>query len=95
MALKRAIFNKSCQSILLTGRGCIAVKIGGINVAAHQLLRKDHIADTDSRCQGLAEGVHIDHAFVGVHAPKCGNRPGTIAEFAVIIILYDIAFFFF
>ena len=35
--------------------------------------------------EGLYDLVFMDHAFVGVHAPKCGNRPGTIAEFAVVI----------
>ena len=60
MPLEGAVFDKPRQGILLAAGCRIRVEIGTRDIVLHQLPWKHHIADTDSRSQALAEGVHVD-----------------------------------
>ncbi len=54
-----------------------------------QRFRHHHEADAEAREHGLAEGAHIQHAVVGIHALQRCQRPAAVTEFAVVIVFDD------
>ena len=54
-----------------------------------------HIADTEGRCQRFGEGVDIDNLLGAIDALQRRYRPAVETEFAVVIILDDVAAAFF
>ncbi len=60
-------------------------------VHVQQGLRQDEVGGTDGGGQGAAEGAGVHHPAAVVHALHGGDGPGGIAEFAVVVVLDEIA----
>ena len=54
-----------------------------------EVARHDHEAEPQRREERLAEAAEVDDAAVGVEAVQARDRPGAVAELAVVVVLDD------
>ena len=76
---------------MLKARYGAAIKAHGFLVARQQAARQDHVADTQRGHQAFGEGVDINDAVLRVLRVERQDEASVIAEFAVIIVLNDVA----
>jgi hypothetical protein len=50
---------------------------------------RDEEADVQGRGQALAEGTDVDHPAVAVEALQGFERPGGVAELAVVVVFHN------
>ena len=91
MPLEEASLDERSECVLLEHRDRAGVKRQLPVEPLGQFGRQNHVADTDSRSQGFRERIHVDDAPGGIDALKRRQWAALYAEFAVIVVLDDIA----
>lgn len=91
VTLKIAVGNEACQCVLLKARHGAAIKAHGLLIARQQATRQYHVADAQRGHKAFREGVDINDTVLRVLRVERQDEAAVIAEFAVIIVLYDIA----
>ena len=86
---KVAVIEEFGKGQLLEAGDGAAVKPQLFPILRHETLGQDHIADTQSRCDGAGEGVQVDDAAHGIHAVHGGHHAAGKAEFRVVVVLDD------
>ena len=82
-------FQKLCQYILFKQRYRTGIKPKLFLKSIHKLFRKHHISDTYWGCNGLWEGIHIDHVHTLCQRKKRILRLAGHRQLRIIIILHD------
>ena len=88
---KVALFYKRGEGVLFKIRDGAGVEAESLVILFHKCLGEHHIAYTDCWGKGLREGVDVDDLFEHVNALQWGDRLAQKTEFAVVIVLDDVA----
>ena len=91
MTFKIAFGDKACQRVLLKAGYGAAVKAHGLLIALQKARRQHHVADAQRWYQAFGEGVHVDDTALRILCVQRQDEASGITEFAVVIILDDVA----
>ncbi len=89
MAEEVAVVDEGGEDLLRQHRLAAGEQIGGIVKGRHRAGGHHHVAETQRRHHGFAEGAHVDHPILKIEAFQRRQHLAGVVKFAVVIILDD------
>lgn len=88
---KGAVADVLCKHQLFQGRNGAGVEGKFLLVLLGKALGQHHVADSRRRCKSLGECVDVDDLIGYVNVLQRGDRATGHAEFAIVVVFYDVA----